>query len=490
MNISRVNTLLCFSNDLRLHDNMAVYEANRQAKGLLCLYCIDPDWFKKDNLGLYAIGTHRWQFLQESLSALDVALRAVGQRLVVAYGKRTDVISDFLTRMPIQLVIRSHSVSYIENTQWQHLCYRHRNIRFQSVSTHTLFKQDQLPFEVAELPSAFSQFRKLVESTGSLYFTDTIELIPTPHSLAPCLMPNTSYKLLSKLNSTFTASAVHVSSVSSSSVSSPFIGGEKYALQHLQAYFQSEAPSRYKDTRNALETDDESWTLSSKFSLWLSNGCLSVKEVLHALQCYEQDYGANDSTYWIYLELLWREYYQWYALAYSYDLFAFREEGHPSILLKEDTPKFIQWCQAATPWPLVNACMGQLNQTGFLSNRGRQIVASSLVNELGIDWRCGAGYFEQQLVDYDEAANWGNWQCIAGLGADSNARRHFNIIKQQYIYDPHQKYVSRWMPKYPESDTSFPEHFIEMSDSVDEADSENEGINSVLMGHKVPELLN
>jgi deoxyribodipyrimidine photo-lyase len=80
--------------------------------------------------------------------------------------------------------------------------------------------------------------------------------------------------------------------------------------------------------------------------------------------------------------------------------------------------RFQKWINGSTPYPLVNACMNELRETGDLSNRGRQIVASCLVNELGMDWRYGAAYFERVLIDYDVASNWGNWQYLAGVGAD------------------------------------------------------------------------
>ena len=88
--------------------------------------------------------------------------------------------------------------------------------------------------------------------------------------------------------------------------------------------------------------------------------------------------------------------------------------------------------------------MKQLNQTGYMSNRGRQIVASCLVNELQLDWRFGAAYFEQQLVDYDVASNWGNWQYIAGVGADPRGGRHFNLEKQTATYDPEHHFIRQW----------------------------------------------
>lgn len=88
--------------------------------------------------------------------------------------------------------------------------------------------------------------------------------------------------------------------------------------------------------------------------------------------------------------------------------------------------------------------MNQLRKTGYLSNRARQIVASCLVNELGIDWRYGAAWFQEQLVDYDVASNYGNWQYIAGVGADAKGGRHFNLDKQRSLFDPDGKFVKRW----------------------------------------------
>ena len=105
----------------------------------------------------------------------------------------------------------------------------------------------------------------------------------------------------------------------------------------------------------------------------------------------------------------------------------------------------MRWREGRTAYPLVNACMKQLNATGYMSNRGRQIVASCLVNELQIDWRYGAAYFEQQLIDYDVAVNWGNWQYLAGVGSDQvKNQRHFNIDKQAQIFDPNGDFITKW----------------------------------------------
>jgi deoxyribodipyrimidine photo-lyase len=125
-------------------------------------------------------------------------------------------------------------------------------------------------------------------------------------------------------------------------------------------------------------------------------------------------------------------------------MFAFKGINDKKLLTSFYPQRFKQWCNGKTPYPIVNACIHQLNKTGYLSNRGRQIVASCLVNELQIDWRCGAAYLEQQLIDYDVASNWGNWQYIAGVGCDPRGGRHFSLQKQAQSYDPKGVFIKKW----------------------------------------------
>ena len=165
---------------------------------------------------------------------------------------------------------------------------------------------------------------------------------------------------------------------------------------------------------------------------------------MEELRHYEATVHPNESTYWIFFELLWREYFQWYAIRYKEKLFLFggiREITPTTSFYPE---RFKKWCQGNTPYPIVNACMKQLNSNGYMSNRGRQLVASCFVHELDLDWRYGASYMEQQLIDYDMASNWGNWQYLAGVGADPRGHRRFDLDKQTQIYDPKGQFIKRW----------------------------------------------
>ena len=221
---------------------------------------------------------------------------------------------------------------------------------------------------------------------------------------------------------------------------SRFKGGERAGLKHLQSFFAGRHPSHYKLTRNALD----GWNNSTKFSPWLALGCLSARTLLGVLEQYQDQVQRNTSTEWIKFELLWREYFQWYAHCHQAKLFAFKGIGNQSPHTRLYAERFRRWCHGNTPYPIVNACMKQLRHTGYMSNRGRQLVASCLVNELSLDWRYGAAYFEKHLVDYDVASNWGNWQYIAGVGADAKEHRHFNLQKQTERYDPDHEFIRKW----------------------------------------------
>jgi deoxyribodipyrimidine photo-lyase len=429
--------LYWFTNDLRVDDNRALLYASEKVEQLLCVAIVDPVWFKPNRYGQRSIGDYRWQFLSETLTDLRCSLESQGQRLLIIYDSPLDALGALISQYNIDAVFRSQNAGVYENKQWQVLEQRYRMIDFEELATHTLFSEASLPFSLKDLPGSFSKFKKRVEPFIREPELATIASLPAP--------PKGLHWSRAKLPPT---PAEHKPSM--------FTGGASQAKKHLLTYFGSRLPSAYKRVRNSLD----GWENSTKFSPWLANGSISVRHILQALQVYESNNEANESTYWIKFELLWREYFQWVAHAHSLGLFAQGGVKHKKILSSFYPERFQRWCQGNTAFPLVNACMKQLNATGFMSNRGRQIVASCFVNELDLDWRYGAAYFEQQLVDYDVASNWGNWQYLAGVGMDPRGKRHFDIDKQTALYDPDKTFIKKWGG---ETDAS-------QMDSVDAAD--------------------
>ncbi len=417
------HSLYWFTHDLRLNDNQLLKLACEQKTPLSFVYCVDPKWFKTTRFSSQTMGKYRWQFLVSALRDLDAQLKSYGQHLVVYHQPAYEVISHYYHHHNVRTLYCSEQIGFNERQSLSAIGNTFDNLKINQANTFTLYDEHQLPFSGNDLPATFSKFRKIIEhhEPQILAPINTPTYLPPP-LIAPMPWPKT------------------LPEIKKWAVSSQFIGGEQAAMEHLNHYFTGDAASNYKQTRNALDGVEN----STKFSLWLANGNLSVRLIIAALHDYEQKHGANDSTYWIFFELLWREYFQLYSVCYGKKLFSFKGIGSKKPLTSFYSQRFKQWCLGTTPYPIVNACMKQLNQTGYMSNRGRQLVASCLVHELNLDWRFGAAYFEQQLIDYDVAANWGNWQYLAGVGADPRAGRHFNLAKQTQMYDPHNTFINHW----------------------------------------------
>ncbi len=412
--------LFWFHTDLRVVDNPALVQASQEVDRLICIYCLPP--ISHGRKSPNSLSDHRLQFLQESLIGLDSSLRTLGQQLDVIYAPALETIAQLITRHDIGAIYGTSSADYGVNEVWKLLRDRYPLITFSQISGGSLISSLQLPFPVDELPDSFSKFRRKVEPieiSEPLIAPDSLPRRPANATasewlrLFPAFMPNPSPL---------------------------FSGGERNGIEHLQGYFAKGLASSYKTTRNGLDGMD----YSTKFSPWLANGNLSPRTVMKALKGYEQFVEKNDSTYWIYFELLWRDYFQYYALKYGVRLFSFSgiKQHKPGTSFYAE--RYQKWCQGNTPYPIVNACMKQLNSSGYLSNRGRQLVASCFVHELNLDWRYGAAYLEQQLIDYDVASNWGNWQYLAGVGADPRGHRQFDLAKQTKIYDPDNLFIHKW----------------------------------------------
>jgi len=444
-------TLYWITNDLRLSDNPALLRAS-QSDALICVYCVDQRWFLPHRYHISSMGLHRWRYLNESLAELGRSLRDRGQYLDIKYGYTEQQLSQLIDRHPVNRLVCSRQNGSDERRILSYLQSRFPNLQVVQVDNNTLYELEQIDTELSTLKQGFAAFRQRVQNLPPQLPIQTPDSLPRPplrvveSSPLPAWLPT-----LPPL-----AANGGQRPGADNSADLAFPPGESAASSHARRYFESELPMTYKETRNALSGRDN----SSRLSAALSQGCLSVRRAAHMLQRHEEQNGVTASSQHLLQELLWREYFHWLALAQHdslYRLKGLRKQAPHACLHPE---RYQKWCHGNTPWPLVNACMKELKATGYLSNRGRQIAASCFVNELGMDWRYGAAWFEHQLVDYDVASNWGNWQYIAGVGVDPRGGRHFNIEKQAAQFDPHGDYVRHWAPEQPNTQL----------DSVDAAD--------------------
>ncbi len=424
--------LVWFRNDLRLHDNEALYQATETCDELLCVYCIDTREFAHIPYGFTKMGPYRLQFLLETLEYLKTSLQSIGGDLLVYTENPEQALPQLLAAYNIEHLFFQHQVGTEEaaiETKIADYCRVH-NIQTSINNGATLFHVDDIPFKLTSLPNIFTDFRKATEKNSTVR-----SLFPAPTAVVSITTaePNTiptSTELGFKIPEPDPRAAMR------------FKGGEGEASKRLQHYFwETEALKTYKETRNELLGAN----YSSKFSAWLSLGCISPRTIYWEIKKFEQDVVANSSTYWLIFELIWRDYF--YFVAMKYGKLLFRKGGikQKPLYCISNEAMFENWRIGNTGIAFIDANMRELLHTGFMSNRGRQNVASYLVKDLKLDWRMGAAWFEHCLVDYDLASNYGNWNYAAGIGNDPREDRYFNIPTQVAKYDPEGKYVRHWL---------------------------------------------
>ena len=421
-----------FRDDLRVDDNPTLADAVTAADRVVPVYVADPRRRGETQYGTAKRGPIRARFRRESLLDLRETLRKQGGELLVRTGRVETVIPDLVEQVDAQAVYAQtkpateelERESAVRESLPEHVAFERR-------WTHTLYHLDDLPTPYDRINDTFTPWRKEVEQgTAVREPVDAPETVPVAElGLDPGEIP--------------ALTTVDDEPPSDDRGVLRFKGGESAGKRRLEDYiWEGDHLREYKHTRNGMLGAD----YSSKFSAWLATGCLSPRWIRREVQRYEAERVSNEDTYWLVFELLWRDYFQFQFLKHGGDFFAPTGIRDVDKRWEQDRQAFQRWADGETGIPFVDANMRELNRTGYMSNRGRQNVASVLVDVLGIDWRWGAAYFEQQLVDYDVASNWGNWAYQAGVGNDSRDN-HFNVLSQAERYDGNAEYVTTWCPE-------------------------------------------
>lgn len=288
-----------------------------------------------------------------------------------------------------------------------------------------MIHKDDLPFPIEETPDVFTPFRKRVEALGDKMVRKMLDMpehfLPFPHSEDNPIRDDDNHgRQVEKwsLNQVLEALFVPLKGSYEMKYSSPnfsrhkstafpWVGGETSALDRLDYYFLEGRPppvARYKETRNMLLGH----AYSTKMSPFLSIGCISPRQLTAAIDMHEKQYGSSQNTYWVRFELLWRDYFLYVSEKFGNNLFkleGYEGKTDPKMAAKKvddwndwdpDNYRLKAWLRGRTGVPFIDANIIELRETGFMSNRGRQNVASFLTKDLYFDWRIGAEFFESQ----------------------------------------------------------------------------------------------
>lgn len=426
--------LFWFRHDLRLHDQPALLQAcSGEAQYLVPVFCL-PDLEAASPWGFTRVGPHRRAWLVETLQDLADQLAQRGCPLLVCPGPAAVTLPRLAAALGARRVVCEEIAAPEEQDEVEAL--RAAGLSVHTVWHGSLLDPARLPWAASDLPATFTAFRQAVERAQ----LPPPEPLPAPSTLPPW-PPGLSVPPALCLDLAGFGSVPRPVDPRSSIPAGEggFRGGETEGLAHLARYLVRRLPDSYKQTRNGLSGPD----YSSKWSPWLSTGALSARRILAELRRYEAEHGATEGSYWLWFELLWRDYFRFLHLQHGRRLYRARGlASHPNP--PQDAEGFERWRQAATGEPLVDAAMRELRDTGYLSNRLRQVVASYLLHELRGDWRAGAAWFEACLVDYDVYSNQGNWLYIAGRGTDPRGGRRFNVVRQAAEHDPDGAYQRLW----------------------------------------------
>ena len=398
--------IVIFRNNLRIHDNYSLYHACTKHDFVLGLYSLELlDGYE---FGFKKCEVFREKFIKESLLNLQKNLLNYEINLSI-----TDNIEKALEKLSKSYEIE---IFFDQEVGTQELVFENKLKKYKHKSYFNQTLIEPFPFN---FQNSFTGFRKKAE------LLEIKECLPSISKKKSVYFESIDFKI-PKINIL-------------NKYAITFKGGEDEALNHLQTYLPK--IHEYKSTRNEMSGFEN----STKFSPFLAIGCISPRKIYHEIKKQEAKTHESDSSYWIYFELLWRDFF--YLVLKQSGNKLFLKTGLKGIKYKfrKDKKSLEDFFDANTGVDLIDASINELKTTGWLSNRNRQIVASYFVKNLGLDWRVGAAFFESYLVDYNPASNYGNWAYQSHVGNDKTYRI-FDVEKQSSMYNG-ADYLKKWLQK-------------------------------------------
>ena len=434
-------TLCWFRRDLRLHDHAAFYHALRAASksGANCVgfFCFDREILDK----LHDRDDRRVEFIRQSVVEMNAELEKLGSALVVRYGPVSEELPRFLAELvstggKVLSVHANHDFEprRIERDRGIRANCAGRGIEFHTYKDHVVFEKDEVLTKTGTPQRVYTPYKnawyaKLGENKSFfLKAYPTLEKFAAQLAPRKCLPESSPYSDIRDIG--FEPNKLL------------YPGGTTAARKLRDEFFQR--INNYADARNWPAKDGVSY-----LSVHLRFGTLSIRELFREALSL----SSGGARKWA-DELVWREFYN--AILHFYP-----QTQHHAFRLEfenvewddpEKSPvaaeRFAAWCEGRTGFPIVDAAMRQLNQTGYMHNRLRMIVASFLTKDLHIHWKQGERYFARKLLDYDLSQNLGGWQWSASTGADGQPYfRIFNPVSQGQTWDPEGTFVRQYCPE-------------------------------------------
>jgi deoxyribodipyrimidine photo-lyase len=406
-------SLFWFRRDLRLNDNTGFFYALQQEKNVLPIFIFDKNILDK----LEEKADARVEFIHEQVTKLSAELEGKGSSLLVKYGEPEAIFKSLLAEYELESVYTNRDYEPYAKSRDTAI----ENLLEEKGVPFFTFK-DQLIFEPGEILNGSGEFYKVF----------------TPFSRVWLEKYNkTNFSPLDELNweNLFQSDSFPIPSL-------PDMGFQHSEITIPSKTADEELISHYDEKRNFPAVKG-----TSRLGIHLRFGTISIRKLANTA-------ASLNATFLN--ELIWREFYM-FILAYNPAVVdrAFKP-AYDQIPWRNNEMEFEAWCKGLTGYPIVDAGMRELNETGFMHNRVRMIVASFLTKHLLIDWRWGEAYFAKKLLDFELASNNGGWQWAAGTGTDAQPYfRVFNPTSQTEKFDKDLKYIKKWIPefqtkKYPE----------------------------------------
>ena len=413
--------LIWFRRDLRVNDNAALHAALKAARRVHAVFVFDTDILDE----LKDRADRRVEFIWHSVAALKTALEARGGTLHVLHGSARSLIPRIAARLDAGAVFAGRDYEPFAKTRdaavAETLQAAGRTLHL--VKDHVMFELDEVLTAAGKPYHVFMPYKRAWLGKLSDFFLAAYPVARYLDRLAPGKIVD--MPALADLG-------FHSGSLDHRRIPPGTAGAEALLADFRQRI------SRYKDTRDFPGIKGPSY-----LSVHLRFGTISIRELARLAWLY----GGEGAQTWL-SELIWRDFYQMLLARYPHTATQAFQSRFDRLAWPNPDGHFDAWREARTGYPIVDAAMRQLNQTGYMHNRLRMIAASFLVKDLHVDWRLGERYFAEKLIDYDLAANVGGWQWSAGVGTDAQPWfRIFNPVTQSENFDPEGRFIRRYLPE-------------------------------------------